>query len=357
MNAISKTIDLEHLKLDVKNPRLPFSIQSKDNQKIIEFMLVEASTLELMMAIGENDFFPGEQLLVVKDSENYIVIEGNRRLVALMLLDDPTLTKIKKSKIERVHKEAKYHPTQIPCLVFEKKEDILKYLGFRHITGIKSWRLLEKARYLYSLKEREYPEKSIQEASRNLAKMIGSRKDHVRKVLVGFQLYQYIQEQGFWGIHNLNDQKFHFNYLSGSLNHLNIRKFLSIDLDAEYPAEKPNYDNLKKLIHWFFEKNAEQKSRLIGDSQSLMVLNRVLGHKEAFQAFDKKNISLDNANELTGSSQEVFERFIQNALAALEKAQSKVHKIKAIPSSTKEDLISIRKLARLIENSQETMKE
>ena len=264
---------------------------------------------------------------------------------------------VKKEAIKKICAEAEFKPTNIPCLIFNEKQEILKYLGFRHITGIKSWRLLEKARYLYRLKEREYPEIPIQEASRNLAKMIGSKTDYVKRVLVGFQLYQYIEEQGFWGIQNLNDQKFHFNYLSGSLNHINIRKFLSINLDAEHPAEKPNHDNLKKLIHWFFEKNAEQKSRLIGDSKSLMVLNRVLGHEEAFQAFDKKSISLDNANELTGSSQESFERFIQKALYALEEAQSKVHKIKDISPSIKEDLISIRKLARLIETSQETMNE
>jgi hypothetical protein len=45
-------------------------------------MLLDASLIELMLAIGENGYFPGEQLLVVFDPSDskYRVVEGNRRL-------------------------------------------------------------------------------------------------------------------------------------------------------------------------------------------------------------------------------------------------------------------------------------
>uniref|UniRef100_UPI0035B38B4B hypothetical protein n=1 Tax=Flavobacterium sp. TaxID=239 RepID=UPI0035B38B4B len=60
-------IKVSDLKLDLYNPRLPKSKQGKDEKTVIEFMLLEAATLELMLAIAENDFFAGELLLVVKD--------------------------------------------------------------------------------------------------------------------------------------------------------------------------------------------------------------------------------------------------------------------------------------------------
>ncbi|MEZ4907968.1 MAG: hypothetical protein R2771_10115 [Saprospiraceae bacterium] len=52
-------IPVSDLKLDLYNPRLPKSKQGKDEKTVIEFMLLEAATLELMLAIAENDFFAG----------------------------------------------------------------------------------------------------------------------------------------------------------------------------------------------------------------------------------------------------------------------------------------------------------
>ena len=54
------SIPLSDLKLDLNNPRLPKSKQGKDEKTVIEWMLLEAATLELMLAIAENDFFAGE---------------------------------------------------------------------------------------------------------------------------------------------------------------------------------------------------------------------------------------------------------------------------------------------------------
>lgn len=80
-----RKFNIYELQLDVFNPRLPKSKQGKDEGVVIEYLLLEAATLELMESIGENDFFVGEMLLVIPNEEErdkYIVIEGNRRLTA-----------------------------------------------------------------------------------------------------------------------------------------------------------------------------------------------------------------------------------------------------------------------------------
>ena len=53
---------------------------------MLEWLLRDASILDLMRAIGEHDYFSGEPLLVVsKSSKNgyFVVVEGNRRLCAV----------------------------------------------------------------------------------------------------------------------------------------------------------------------------------------------------------------------------------------------------------------------------------
>ena len=207
-------ISVDKLILDDQNPRLPKSMHGSTENEIIEWMLLEASTLELMQAIGENDFFEAEQLLVVKEPKNdlYRVIEGNRRLVSVKLLQDPKKTSVKNSKVNQVYSEAEFYPTEIPCLVFIEKKEILKYLGFRHITGIKTWKLLAKARYLSELKLAKFPNIPISQSSRDLAKMIGSRRDYVERLLIGFEIYQIIENEDFFSIPKLEEQTFHLNY-------------------------------------------------------------------------------------------------------------------------------------------------
>lgn len=133
-----KFVDIDNLLLDLYNPRLPKSKQGKDNDVVIEFLLLEAATLELMESIGENDFFVGEMLLVIPNKEEsgrYVVIEGNRRLTAVLLLNNPDLAKVKKTATKEIFNSAKFKPTTLPCLVFNNREEIQKYIGFVHITG------------------------------------------------------------------------------------------------------------------------------------------------------------------------------------------------------------------------------
>ena len=211
-------IPISDLKLDLFNPRLPKSKQGKDEKSVIEFMLLEAATLELMLAIAENDFFAGELLLVVEDENEkgkYIVIEGNRRLTAVKLLHNLELTSVKKIATKEIVDNAKFKPTELPCLVFEDKSKILKYLGFRHITGIKSWRLLEKARYLFELRySDDFKNLSFLEASREIAKMIGSTSAYVKRLLISFELYKVVEDEAFYQIEGLNDTRFFLNYFT-----------------------------------------------------------------------------------------------------------------------------------------------
>ena len=312
-NVIFDRIHVENLLLDPHNPRLPKSMGAKNEKEIINFLLSDASLIELMLAIGKNDFFEGEQLLVVREGDKYRVIEGNRRLAAVKLLHNPEIGEVYKNKIAKVIEESEYKPTEIPCLLFDSKDEILKYLGYRHITGIESWKLLEKARYLTKLKNDYFPNNTIISASREIAKMIGSRRDYVIRILAGYQLYEIIENNNFYRIKDLNDTTFYFNYLADSLTRSNIANFLGVDLEKDNPLLNVEYGNLKDWTNWFFNKNLPNK--IIGDNENLTALNKVLSSPPALQAF-KSGENLFNAIEYTDESDVQFE----NAINQLRKA-------------------------------------
>ncbi len=348
-------IPVKNLTLDLYNPRLPKSKQGKDEEAVIEFLLLEAATLELMESIGENNFFAGEMLLVIpneKKSGKYIVVEGNRRLTAVILLSHPELTSVKKIATNEIATNAKYKPTELPCLIFKRREDIQKYLGFVHITGKKAWRTLEKARYLSDLRKGEqFRDLSFICASKEIARIIGSRSPYVRKMLVSYNLYEIVEDEKFYQIDGLSDSTFFLNYFSDGLQKENIRKYINVNMDSEYPLESLNREHLKELVIWWFKKN-EGVSRVIGDSEGMKMLNEVIGNKTALLAF-KKGSSIYTAYELTNDIDNQFEKKIKDSLRAIEQADRLSNNVKMFYSELYEDLKSIRKIASKINDFKE----
>lgn len=349
-------INYNNLFLDNLSPRVPQNYRNKAEKDIIDFLLLESSTLELMQAIGENDFFQGEQLLVVNiGGEKFKVVEGNRRLASVKLLNNPELASAKTASVKQIYDEAKYHPTEIPCLIFKNENDIRRNLGFKQITGIKPWGLSEKARYLYHLYEELFKSGTIDVASQELAKIIGSRKEYVKRVLISYKLYKKVEDEHFYNIRDLDDTTFYVGYLVDSLSRANITTFLGIELNSESPLNALNAANLKSLIHWFFEKNSNNKTILKGKSEDLNMLNAVLGKNISFEAFLKEQ-DIERAFELTDDLETLFITDIQKSLQYIEHADSIIHKIDHYYQGLEEDLIQIRKLTSKIKQVKDGLK-
>ena len=217
------TIKLNNLKFDAQNPRLPMRLQGvTDENKVIDYMVKYGNVTELMLSIGETGYSEAEPLLVVKEgTDKYIVVEGNRRLAALKLLNDSELTKGRIQSINSVVSGAKYIPEEVPCIVYANREDVLDYLGYRHITGVKDWGALEKARYLdqlYQIHIKSTPQEKIYQ---KLAKMIGSRSDYVYKLHTALKLYNKANDKAYYGA-DIKEEDISFSWLTTALGYYGI---------------------------------------------------------------------------------------------------------------------------------------
>ena len=350
MNKNIKHIPLNNLSLDLENSRLPISLRKsqRTQESIINWLLENASIIELMLAIGQNDFFIGEALLVIKSDEpaKYIVVEGNRRLTSLFLLSDPSLAEIHTRKIEKVLQETDFRPTNIPCIIFQQRSEILQYLGYRHITGIKPWSLVAKARYLHGLFE-NIPETTFTKASRELAKKIGRRSDYVKNILISYQIYMIIEDSSFYKIPNLDETTFHFTYITDSLSKEYIRDFIGVDLSKEEPLNNLNEKQLEELINWFFRKNEHNNSQVLGSSEQLEKLDDVLSSVEALQYFREQG-SLKQALKYVKQSEDTFHNDIADALQLLKHAQSYIHNVENHYSTDIDVLKEINGLCRVM---------
>src|SRR5436309_8132064 len=124
---------LDELLLDNKNPRLPDGFQNATQPQLLNLLAEDYSLPDIGSSIAENGYFSEEPLVTIKHPtlEKWIVVEGNRRLAALMLIADP---KKAPKELQDTWKEiadaAKKIVKEVPTLVYNHRREITPYLGF-----------------------------------------------------------------------------------------------------------------------------------------------------------------------------------------------------------------------------------
>ena len=133
-------LSIDELLLDEDNPRLgSVNSQSAALEAIVH--LNEAHFRNLMLSIKNNGLDPGDNLYVIDadDEEDFIVLEGNRRLSVLMVLNNPDVLDgtevpetIKKSLVRATAGFDRTKIEPIRCVKFEHREDANEWIYRRH---------------------------------------------------------------------------------------------------------------------------------------------------------------------------------------------------------------------------------
>lgn len=321
-------IEVSSLNFDPSNPRLPSSLDEATEEEILRWMCADGGILDLMRSIGEQGYFDGEPLLVTKSNESgYVVVEGNRRLAALKLLQNPTLIDYRQKTMLRIVDEANTTPTNVPCMVYKDKDDVLEYLGYRHVTGIKSWSPLAKARYLQELSvSKRFADVDDDLKYRQLARVIGSRVDYVKRILAGLKLYDDIEENGFYGIKDLDEDTISFSLVTTALGHPGIVDFLGLDSSQDLEQHNLDQKNLEDLTRWTFER-LDGRTRL-GESRHFRDLNKVVAKEIALKEFRENHRTLQEALLYTDQPAENLRKLLQTAKRSLQDGLEQVYLVR-----------------------------
>ncbi len=314
-----KFIDVKLLKFDPQNPRVPKSLQGQTSEKkIMEYMLTYGNIIELMYSIAELGYSSAEPLLVAKEKrgDNYIVVEGNRRLAALKVLNNPAIAESKKEIIKEITINAENIPRKIPCIEYDDREDILDYLGFRHITGVKDWGPLEKATYLNELYEK-HKENNDNATYHRLAEMIGSKADYVRRLHMAYKLYLVASKANFYGLKEVDKNNISFSWIIVALGRKEIQKY--IGLDQNYSISTLNEEKFGKFFNWLF-------SGLVKESSNIGQLAEVIASDEAIKRLENGD-SLEEALLFSNEPEKTFTQLLIKAKRQLELATSAAYKL------------------------------
>lgn len=77
------------LQLDVNNPRIRYMGENLNQTQVLNILIEKEKIYELAKKISEEGFFVGEEPIICIEKNKKIVLEGNRRIASLKLLQNP----------------------------------------------------------------------------------------------------------------------------------------------------------------------------------------------------------------------------------------------------------------------------
>lgn len=351
-NKAIEFVSVDRLLLDEENPRLPEDLVPRTQEKMIAYIASKGAIEDLMSSIGKNGFFVGEALVAYRNDKDkpgqLRVIEGNRRLTAVKLILQPAIYPNRPS-IKELADAAKNKDrlAELPVVIFPSRDEVLPYLGSRHIVGVRQWEPLAKARYMRQLFNALHQEgRPPKEGYRAVAEQIGSykRTDYIKSNLDGLAVYEVMDDKNFFGIKGLSEENIDFGTLYTAVGYDQVAEYIGA---AKYNAKTKSYDRLepidspsvlktdkvKRLTEWLYKENDDGET-VVGESRRLPMLAKVLASPDARKELES-GASLDIAYSYTSGVNDDLMEHIQAARKYLRAANGLAPSATPSPSHTR----------------------
>ena len=330
---------LDELYLDAKNPRLGrYQANADLSQEEILDLMRNWVLDELAVSYLESGFWTHEALLVVEEEVDgklgFVVVEGNRRLAALIYLQqtvngnpiskkwDSLVENLDEDKLEEL-KELFRH---IPYIQIDSRQEVESFLGFRHVTGIKQWPPEQKARYITKLiDERGMSYKEVM-------RKIGSQIPAVRHHYITYRLF--LQMEDWLEDFSVEDAERRFSVMYNALRTDGVQDYLNIDIfanerAAQMPVPKSHQRALENFARWLFGKKAEGLNSIFTDSRHVSDFGKMLEDPQTLQYLEEsKNPNFDDARKLIGGEESDFIQHLSEAAANVRIVLTGVHHYK-----------------------------
>jgi hypothetical protein len=285
MSPENRDLRVDQLSLDPANPRLPQDLQGAEQHRLLRYLSDEAVLDEIIQSYVDNSFFQHEPLIAFEDDEfGFVVLEGNRRLAALkILLGEPDAREegLEPLLDEPPSPELLRDLQEVPVYVVADREEVHKYLGYRHIGGIKSWSAEAKARYLMLETDRAASQ-GEQRPFLDVARRVGSNSQGVRNSYTAITLLRHAREEFGIQINYVLERRFGV-WLRCMTSH-DVRTYVGLNGARTYEevreeTARTNGPALQEVLGDLSPSNGDRP--LLNDSRDVTVYGKVLHHDVA----------------------------------------------------------------------------
>lgn len=323
----SELFPYKHLLLDLNNPRLQTgSDMTADKEaEVIEQLADIAALDELVLSIITNKYLNLEPLIVYSDNGRapYTVLEGNRRLAAVKLIQNPQLAKDLGIKI----------PEKVPQAVIDSFEKVLVYrvaspddarefIGFKHINGPQRWDAYAKAKYVTDWYKKAYGEISISE----IAAKMGDSNNTLRSYIYAILILEQAEIANVWSMSDKYIRgRFGFSHFYTALGREEYKQYLGLnegwsDTPPLEPIKKEFLANLAEVLTYLYGSKSDDRPSLIrSQNPDLKDIGLAIVNNEA-RLILKNRGTLDEARDALKDPADAFHDTLISANIKLARA-------------------------------------
>lgn len=351
--------------LDVENPRLaPYLIDvaSPSPADLLSIIYDNFDTEVIALSMAANGYFDEEPIIVVpskipigfkfsdytdvkllaeklqqlineKEIE-FTVVEGNRRISTInFLLDDkirqqiitypgyPSVTDV----------DIKQDLSMVPCIIYERREDVSSYLGVRHIAGLLKWEAYAKAAYIAGVIAEEHQKgKRFDEAIQKVQQVYGDRSDSLKKQYIAYKIYLEAKDDLQFNVKPILNK---FSLLIVLYNSPAIRDYIGIsghnNVDFEKRLIKPEkYVEFRNILTWIYGDEDKGIKPVLTDSRKITNNLSYIVQKDEAVVFLNKYKDLEGAFDRTNGEREYLSKNLTRAFRAIQVSLSFAYKYK-----------------------------
>ena len=353
-----RNLAIARLHLDPKNPRLPEEAQGGTEDALMQHLYEHFDLDEIAAPMAQNGYFDEEPLVAVPndlpkklqpqpgqpasdeyltflDKAEFTVVEGNRRLATARILRDASIRqKLRVRSWPELSSEVRQDLDELPVIIYPTRNEVLPYLGVRHITGNKKWDSYAKARYIAAMLDEGHTVDDIE-------REVGDRSQGVLRNAVSYKMLQQARTELDWDISRAKED---FSYILLAIGQRNIKLFLgwakpggktdqtkvlpleAVPLDA--PIPDTHLQNLRDFLSWIYGEG----SKILPVIKESRDITSYLAHVVASQnALDylRRTRDLREAYDLTDGEEAMVRNLLGTANTKLEKVLGVIHRHKS----------------------------
>ena len=311
-------VPVKWLSLDPLNPRLFLSGREPDEVEIIARLYRSEDLSEILQSIAANGYLDIEPLVVLKEKERLTVLEGNRRLAAIRLFEEPGLsvqifhqTRLRVT-IPSFPEELRSTLKKVSVYCVERREDARAFIGFKHINGAARWESYAKAKYAADW----YKKGGASLAT--IASQIGDRHDTIKRMVNAIYVIEQAEREEIFRLSDRVNPRFAFSHLYTALSRASYMSFLGLEeawsrYDPKSdPVPEEKLDRLKEVLRWLYGSKEEGIDPVIfSQNPDIRLLGEVLENPDGLSIL-RVTRSLSEAHlSTTPASQKFFESLVR----------------------------------------------
>jgi hypothetical protein len=280
-------VPTDQLDFDRNNPRLiEDGIKNPTDADIIGSLSDSADLAEVVESIALNGYIDIEPIIGQKVGRRWRVLEGNRRLAAIRILQRPSLAKGTGITPPKISREILKTLKEVTVYAVSSPDQAREYIGFKHINGPHKWEALAKARFAADWYKKE---KNAGVTIDKIARRLGDGHDTVVRLVNGMFVLDQARDAKLFDIKDRwPGKRFAFSHLYTALTRPGYREFLGLgdewrSVDPKLnPVPKKNLENLKQVLVWLYGSKLDGIRPVISSQNpDLKFLGAVLQHPRA----------------------------------------------------------------------------